>query len=117
MDMAREVTVTVKDDIDGTPGAEPVRFGLDGTNYVIDLADANAARLRDALVEFIAHAQVEKAQPSGGAKRVRNDGNLTARRRTWWRENDGKVEGLPPFVKKGRIPAEVQALADAHGVK
>jgi hypothetical protein len=34
-----------------------VTFGLDGVDYEIDLTDANASKLRDALADFIAAAR------------------------------------------------------------
>jgi hypothetical protein len=44
--MARRIVRELVDDLDGTPAAETVRFGLDGVLYDIDLSIAHAARLR-----------------------------------------------------------------------
>jgi hypothetical protein len=44
--MARTVSTVITDDIDGSPGAATVSFGLDGASYEIDLTAANKARLR-----------------------------------------------------------------------
>ena len=53
--MARTTTVSLVDDIDGhTPATETIRFALDGVSYEIDLSDANARALRDALHRWIA---------------------------------------------------------------
>jgi Lsr2 len=49
---ARRV-VTRVDDLDGTPDAHPVRFGLDGRDYEIDLTDAHAQQLRDLLTPYL----------------------------------------------------------------
>ena len=55
--MAQKVHIVLVDDLDGSEATESVSFGLDGTSYEIDLNDANAARLRDALAEFVGHAR------------------------------------------------------------
>ena len=47
--MAQKVNIVLVDDLDGTEATETVTFGLDGTTYEIDLNDANAAALREAL--------------------------------------------------------------------
>jgi hypothetical protein len=36
--MAQKIHVELVDDIDGSPAAETVTFGLDGTEYQIDLS-------------------------------------------------------------------------------
>ncbi|MGW3993220.1 histone-like nucleoid-structuring protein Lsr2 [Amycolatopsis sp. NPDC004772] len=51
--MAQKVLVEILDDIDGTPAAQTVQFGLDGVTYEIDLSDENAAALRDELARYI----------------------------------------------------------------
>ncbi len=43
--MARKVSVVTTDDLDGSPEAAIVSFGLDGVSYEIDLAAANKTRL------------------------------------------------------------------------
>lgn len=52
--MAKNVSVVITDDLDGSQGAETVAFGLDGVSYEIDLAQPNRARLAGALAPFIA---------------------------------------------------------------
>jgi hypothetical protein len=39
--MAKNVSVVITDDLDGSQGAETVAFGLDGVSYEIDLAQPN----------------------------------------------------------------------------
>ncbi|MFD4432381.1 Lsr2 family protein [Nocardia sp. NPDC058497] len=56
--MARKVTVSVVDDLDGTtPADESISFGIDGARYQIDLSVSNAALLRKTLDEWIPHAR------------------------------------------------------------
>ena len=47
--MARKISVVTTDDLDGSPGAGAVSFGLDGVSYEIDLAPANKTRFADAV--------------------------------------------------------------------
>jgi hypothetical protein len=51
--MARKVEVKLLDDTDGSTADETVAFGLDGTNYEIDLSRKNADRLRSDLEKFL----------------------------------------------------------------
>ena len=55
--MAQKVTVELEDDLDGGPADETVRFGVDGSDYEIDLSKKNAAALRRKLAPFIEHAR------------------------------------------------------------
>ena len=55
--MAQKVRIILEDDLDGGPADETVRFGLDGGQYEIDLSNANAARLRDAIRPFASKAR------------------------------------------------------------
>src|SRR6266700_202285 len=52
--MARKVSVVTTDDLDGSPDAGTVSFGLDGVSYEIDLVPANRIRLADAVSPYIA---------------------------------------------------------------
>jgi hypothetical protein len=54
--------ITVTDDLDGTPGARPVQFGLDGETFEIDLSEANHAKLREIASFYIRHGR--KAAPA-----------------------------------------------------
>ena len=65
--MAQKVSIVLVDDLDGTEATETVSFGLDGTNYEIDLTDANASDLRDAVSGYVGHARTV----TGGSRRTR----------------------------------------------
>ena len=43
MVMATKTSVIITDDLDGSADAETVSFGIDGTNYEIDLGARNRA--------------------------------------------------------------------------
>ena len=51
--MAQKVSIILTDDIDGSEASETVSFGLDGSQYEIDLNDKNAKALRKALDQYV----------------------------------------------------------------
>lgn len=115
--MAQKVTVTLVDDLDGGTAEETVEFGIDGVTYEIDLSNDNAAKLRDALAGYVAHARraggrrrASAAAPKrSGGGRASVDREQNAAMREWARKNGYKVSD------RGRIPAEVvEAYHKAH---
>jgi len=108
--MAQKVHIVLVDDLDGSEATESVSFGLDGTSYEIDLNDANAARLRDALAEFVGHARKvgsasRRGRRSSGSAAA---GGPSAREiRDWARSNGFDVPD------RGRVSAEVREAFDA----
>ena len=77
--MAQKTIVQLIDDLDQSPADETVSFGIDGTSYEIDLSRENAAKLRDALAEYVANARrvgrspVRAAAPARRARPARGD--------------------------------------------
>src|SRR5579862_2188265 len=55
--MAQKIQMLFIDDLDGGEAAGTVRFGLDGTEYEIDLSAAHGEALRTALERYIRHAR------------------------------------------------------------
>ncbi|MFD1047271.1 Lsr2 family protein, partial [Kibdelosporangium lantanae] len=55
--MAQKTVVELVDDLDGGIADETVAFTLDGVEFQIDLSAENAARLRDSLAAYVAHAR------------------------------------------------------------
>jgi hypothetical protein len=104
--MAQKVVVSLVDDLDGGQAQETVEFGLDGRTYEIDLSDANAAKLRATVADYVAAAR----RPSGRS-RSRTGGTAAARPvidreqnqaiRQWARGQGLKVS------ERGRIPSDV----------
>lgn len=99
--MAKQVNVTLTDDLDGeTPADTTVEFALDGINYEIDLADINAAKLRADLAKWVDCARKTRVNT-----RPRRAG--TGRReelapiRAWAEQNGITVPS------RGRIPDKV----------
>lgn len=102
--MAQKVQTLFVDDIDGSAADGMIRFGLDGTDYEIDLNTEHAQALRDALAPYINAAR----RASGGARRqVRNgrkapvNGVNTTEIREW-----AKAQGIE-VKDRGRVPAEL----------
>src|SRR5690349_2456231 len=113
--MAQRVNVELIDDLDESPAAETVSFALDGVSYEIDLSEANAGKLRDALAPYLGHAR-RTAGRRGGSSRgsSRSSGSSgssgnAAEIRAWARDNGYEVS------ERGRVSAEVrEAFAAAH---
>jgi hypothetical protein len=76
------VKTLMVDDLDGSPAADTVRFGIDGCSYEIDLSAANAERLRGALAGFVSAARPARASrygPGAPAPEPRNVREWAAR--------------------------------------
>ncbi len=107
--MAQKVSIILVDDIDGGDATETVQFGLDGTAYEIDLSDANATALRDALSGYVGHARkVTSGRRGRRSTAGAAAGGASAKDvRAWARENNHSVP------ERGRIPADVREAYDA----
>jgi hypothetical protein len=100
--MAQRTIVELIDDIDGSPGEETVRFGLDGLAYEIDLSQKNAAGLRDALAKYVGASRRGRTGRSRGSRpRVTSVAASPRTIREWAHAND------VPVPDRGRIPASV----------
>jgi Lsr2 len=100
--MARKVVTLLEDDLDGSEASETVSFGLDGTEYEIDLTNDHANELRSALERFTSAGR----RVSGGRGRpvVRNksqSGPDAKAVRLWAAEQGLKVN------TRGRIQADI----------
>lgn len=51
--MSSRSTISLIDDLTGEPADETIPFGLDGTNFVIDLSAQNAKILRELLAPYL----------------------------------------------------------------
>lgn len=105
--MARREVVIYTDDLDGTEGAQTVKFGLDGVQYEIDLSEKNAAKLREALAPFIAAAR--KTGRGGvvvGGRAARGRAATPDREQNKAIRAWAKREGLE-ISDRGRIPQEI----------
>lgn len=119
--MAQKTIVTLIDDLTGEEADQisTVKFALDGVSYEIDLADHNAAALRDALADYVAAARRTGGRQSGGsaagpaATRGSSGGAGPSRSgynretlksiREWAKQNGYTISD------RGRLPADVVA--------
>lgn len=108
--MAQKITVALEDDLDGGPANETMRFGLDGSEYEIDLSTKNADRFRKALTPFTGHARriSSRGQATRGA-RIGSTRQRSADIRAWAKEQGISVS------ERGRIPATVVEQYEAAG--
>ena len=72
--VAQKVQTLVVDDIDGSAAEGTVRFGLDGTDYEIDLNPKNAQALRDALAPYVTAGRRASAAAGGLPRRAPGTG-------------------------------------------
>ncbi|WP_062462085.1 histone-like nucleoid-structuring protein Lsr2 [Demequina soli] len=106
--MAQKVQVVLVDDIDGSVATETVSFSLDGSSYEVDLSEANASALRDALAPWISAGRRTTARKSPArARRASSTGGDAAAIRAWAKANGVEVP------ERGRIPAKVREAYDA----
>ncbi|MBV8541266.1 MAG: Lsr2 family protein [Pseudonocardiales bacterium] len=118
--MAQKTIVTLVDDLTGEEAEDisTVEFALEGVTYEIDLADDNAAKLRDNLARYVAAARKTSARRPGArgadrwAGRGTGNGNSGVARsgynrdtlraiREWAKQNGHSVN------ERGRLPLTV----------
>ena len=104
--MAQKVQVQLIDDLDGSEADGTVRFGLDGTEYEIDLSAEHAQELRGALARYVGAAR----RTGGGGRRPARAGRRApvstldpTEVREW-----AKAQGIE-VKDRGRVPAELVA--------
>lgn len=101
--MAQKIQTLFVDDLDGSEAEGTVRFGLDGTEYEIDLNARHAQALRDSLARYVEAARRSPGskRPSRGERRGSASGVNTTEVRDW-----AKSQGIE-VKDRGRIPAEL----------
>ena len=99
--MAQKVTVSVKDDLDGTPAAKTVRFALAGSEFEIDLSEKNARAFRAQIDPFLEHARQAGRTTASKARRSAASRKRTSSIRAWARDHGLDINA------RGRIPASV----------
>jgi hypothetical protein len=121
--MAQRMITQLVDDIDGTQitdgKGETVTFAIDGVTYEIDLTDANAKKLRDALQFYSDSARRVSGRSGGtratGGRRATGGGTSSAKRdpsrtkaiKEWASANGHKV------AERGRISQTVIGAYEA----
>ena len=110
--MAQRVTTQLVDDLTGDTiedgNGRTISFGFDGADYEIDLADENAAQLREALSDYIAAARKTSSRTgrsSSASTPKRGNSEELGKIREWAAANGHEVSS------RGRIS---QAVRDAY---
>jgi hypothetical protein len=101
--MAQRVQTLFVDDLDGSAADATIRFGVDGTDYEIDLNAAHAKALGEALEKYIQAGRRVTGRRSVRGRRAASGATNSAEVRAWARSEGIKVSD------RGRIPATVIA--------
>jgi hypothetical protein len=103
--VAQKIQTLFIDDIDGGAAEGTVRFGLDGTDYEIDLDAKHTEDLHNALANYVAHARKVGGTARRGAVRSSRRASTvdTVAVRAWAREQGIGIKD------RGRVPTEVVA--------
>jgi hypothetical protein len=101
--MAQKVQTLLIDDLDGSEAEGTVQFGLDGSNYEIDLSTKNAAALRKSLARYVeASRKISVSRrPNRGRRSPDSNAVNNTEVREWARAQGMEVK------ERGRIPAEL----------
>jgi hypothetical protein len=102
--MAQKVQTLFIDDLDGSEADGTVRFGLDGTEYEIDLNTKHAQELRDALSRYLSASRRVGSvarRPARNGRSALTSGLNTTEVREW-----AKTQGID-VKDRGRVPAEL----------
>ena len=112
--MAQKIQTLFIDDLDGSEAEGTVRFGLDGTEYEIDLNAEHAQALRDALARYVGAARRAGGgtrRPARGGRRAQADGVHSTEVREW-----AKAQGIE-VKDRGRVPARDTAKSRSCSLK
>jgi Lsr2 len=107
--MAQKIQTLLIDDLDGSAAEGTVRFGLDGTEYEIDLNAEHAQALRGALARYAGAARrvTGPRRPVRSQRKPAVGGADNTQVRVWARSQGLEVKD------RGRIPAELIAQFEA----
>ena len=102
--MAQKMQTLSIDDLDGSAAEGTVRFGLDGTEYEIDLNAGHAQQLRDTLAAYMRagwRVGGGSRRPARGERKGPGSGLNTTEIREW-----AKAQGIE-VKDRGRVPTEL----------
>ena len=102
-DMAHKTIVRLVDDISGGPADETVTFGVDGQDYIIDLAADSAEKMRAVIGRYAGVARVVTLTPARRRPRTRTGaGRQRSHEIRQWAMGRGLLTS-----GRGRIPERV----------
>jgi Lsr2 len=102
--VAQKIQTLFIDDLDGSAAEGTVRFGLDGTEYEIDLNEEHTKELREVLARYVGAARRASGtgrRPARTGRRAPAGGLNTTEVREWARAQGIEVKD------RGRVPAEL----------
>jgi Lsr2 len=101
--VAQKVQTLFIDDLDGSEAVGTVRFGLDGSEYEIDLNDRHTEDLRKLLAPYVDAARRSPGarKPGRGGRRASGAALSSTEVRDW-----AKSQGIE-VKDRGRVPAEL----------
>jgi Lsr2 len=100
--MAQRIQTLFIDDIDGGAADGTVHFGLDGTNYEIDLSNTHTDELRQALGKYIEHGRKISGAARRSPRAPRTTPSVdTAKVREWAKDNGYEIKD------RGRVSADL----------
>jgi Lsr2 len=103
--MAHKIQTLFIDDIDGGEAEGTVRFGLDGTDYEIDLSAAHSKALRKVAAKYIAAGRKvsgpARRKGQGSGRKNSASGPSPSEVREW-----AKAQGIE-VRDRGRVPSEL----------
>jgi hypothetical protein len=111
--VAQKIQVVLECDVcgDEKPATETITFGLDGTNYEIDVCGEHGGQLRSNLATFVGAG---RRMSGGGGRRGRRSSGGGDRKQTQVIRAWAKDKGLK-VSERGRISADiVQQYESAH---
>jgi hypothetical protein len=111
--MAQKIQTFFIDDLDGSEAEGTVLFGLDTTQYEIDLSAGHAKELRSALARYIEAGRrvTTTTRANHNGHKAPASGVSNAEARNW-----AKAHGLQ-VKDRGRVPADVLAQYQAAAGK
>jgi hypothetical protein len=101
--MAQKMHTLFIDDLDGSEAQSTVRFGLNGTDYEIDLNSAHAQEFKTAVQEYVAAGRKVAGSPRRAGRAARRDstGPSPSAVREWAKSQGVEVRD------RGRVPNEL----------
>lgn len=109
--MAQKIETVIVDDLDGSQAETTVRFGLDGTQYEIDLNTAHIEELHSAFDRYIRAGRklgsTTRSANRSSVPRPAIDGPSPSDVREWARKQGIEVSD------RGRVPSDLVAKFNA----
>ncbi|MDF5757802.1 Lsr2 family protein [Spongiactinospora sp. TRM90649] len=104
--MAKQIKEIFIDDLDGGEAVGTLKFGLDGTDYEIDLSGKNEDKLRKVLAPFVSAARPVRRERLGRRSRGISGGSAASRQRSKEIRDWARRQGLA-VSERGRISSSV----------